>query len=373
MQSVDNMDIGISSEIAENLEAIKEAKKQGQNVEYAVKVLADYIFSSGKTGPDLNDIARSLLANPPDTKEGESVATKLTPDTLITSDFLIDKISHWVELVRNEIVGLSQAPFSTIKEAAMWIEQGAPQEGEMMREQLMKREQALKRGEGFTMYFRTMTYVGENGARRRVHIVGPKPQEWSMPQMRGHAGRYSELNWLESETRIMESVTGFSQLSLIHFVLVGIKPILRRFTTSAHLLHFTLPDKEELRPTRVEIDIRARDLSFQELHEIYTQYRTYLQLQRGKAFNEKHLALYRLVKRKGIPPKGKGIVAFWNSVRDEWNSLYPNDKHQSWKGVKQNYERVIQKLKDRFESNKLGVVPQKEAQNERSHSQEVQE
>lgn len=361
------MDFGIALEVAEKLEAIREAKKCGQNVEYAVKVLADYIFNTGDTGEYLNAIAKSVLANPPDIKEGQLVPFRLTPDMLLTSDFLVDKINHWVELVRTEIFGSSQAPFSSIAEAAKWIQQ---QENEEPSPKQAWDESFILEGYHH-IYLRRMPCLGYDGNEDYATLTSSNPPEWSMPELRGRARHYTPLSWLESETRIMAQFTGFTQLSLIQYTLTGIKPILQRFTTRGTKTLFNMPNKEKLQPIQVEINIIASDLSFQELQEIYTEYRTYLQLQRGRALNEKHLTLYRLVNSKGGPPKGKGTVAFWNSVRDEWKGLYHNDAHRNphWKGVKQNYERVIQKLKDRFESTKLGAIPQKEAQNERTHNQ----
>jgi len=342
------MDTDIAFDYVRKLEAITEAKKCGQDVEYAVTVLVHYLASGGASGEYVNDIARSLLANPPDEEEGESVVAGLTAETLITSDFLIEAISHWVELVRKEIVGSSQAPFTTLREAQMWIEQGGPQEAEVMREQLIKREEARRRHEGFTMQMRSMPYLGEDGTKRFAQIIGPEPRKWTMPLKREDAARYTELNWLNSETQIMESATGFSQLSLIQFILTGIKPILRRFATGWYLSHFTLPNGKKLRPTRVEIDVRARDLSFQELQGIYTQYRMALQFQRGKTLNEKHLALYQLVSTKGGPPKGKGTVSFWESIKEEWNTKHPRGGYQTWKGVKMAYDRICQNLRNKY-------------------------
>ncbi len=56
----------------------------------------------------------------------------------------------------------------------------------------------------------------------------------------------------------------------------------------------------------------------------------------------------QLVRKRGGPPKGKGIAAFWESVRNEWNDLHPEHKYQNSKGVKVIYQRVIWNLKGRL-------------------------
>ena len=55
-----------------------------------------------------------------------------------------------------------------------------------------------------------------------------------------------------------------------------------------------------------------------------------------------------MVQKRGGPPKGKGTVAFWESVRNEWNDLHPEHKYQNSKRVKIIYQRVIRNLKGRL-------------------------
>lgn len=373
------MDLATAQDVVNKLDAIKEAKKQGLNVEYVIRVLTDYVYEFQRTGEHLNEIAKSLLANPPEGEEGHS-RIKLTPDTLLTSDYLIDRIKHWVELVRTEIFGSSQVPFNSITEAAAWLveqEEAEPLPGEQPQRPggqrvpvtrfINGKEEPWQAGKIPLMYpihIRIMPCLGFDGKENNVRLTSTKPFDWYTPEQRpkfnGRLVGFTPLSWLDNETKIMERFTGFTQLSLVQYTLTGSKPIMQRFTTKATRTSFNLPNGEKLQPTKVEVKILANDLTFKELQEIYTHSRTYLKIQRGKMLNEKHHLLYLMVKSKGGPPKGKGVVAFWKSVKSEWNSLYPDDSYQSWKGVKQNYERVIEKLKERFESNVPGRIIENE-------------
>ena len=94
-----------------------------------------------------------------------------------------------------------------------------------------------------------------------------------------------------------------------------------------------------------------------------------MHLAKGKRLNTNHLQLCRLVQNKGGAPKGKGTLAFWKSVMDEWNTPHPKNEYKTWKGVKIYYERIISKLRP----DHIGWLQKEEAQNERTHNQEVQE
>ena len=369
------MDYKVCLEVVNKLPAIKRYKLKDSQLSHT---LAKFVFDSQFLNlPKLNSLVEGLLANQNEDTEDRQPTMNLTADVLVTSEFLAEKIMPWVNLVREELFKSVKAPFQSLREAGEWLrheKQAQPKIWQLVDGDEFDKafSHLVKAYKGYPVrlpgLLRSLDYLGEDGKLHSVAITGPAPQDWSIPQERESSQRYSSLSWLENETRIMARATGFTQVSLVQFGLVGIKPILPRYEVRGRLVYQSLPAGEQMQPIHLDIEIRARDLSFQELQEIYTQYREILQLQRGKTLNEKHLALYQLVSSKGGPLKGKGTVAFWNSVRDEWNSLHPNDKHQSWKGVKQNYERIIQKLKDRFESTKLGVVPQEGGFHEGSHS-----
>jgi len=65
---------------------------------------------------------------------------------------------------------------------------------------------------------------------------------------------------------------------------------------------------------------------------------------------EKHLHLFRMVQQRGAIPSGKGTVAFWESIRKEWNSLHKQHTYETWKGVKLAYERIKTQVERRIKN-----------------------
>ena len=160
----------------------------------------------------------------------------------------------------------------------------------------------------------------------------------------------------------MANATGFPQSSLVMHILTNVQPLLPRVRISRHITNYALPSGELLGSHSIILDIRAKDLTFDELRQTYNSHRELLDLKKGKTLNKKHWQIYQLVQKRGGPIIGKGTVAFWKSVKNEWNNLYPENKFLSLKGVKLAYDRLIVQLENR------ALI--EEARNERAHSQE---
>jgi len=254
-------------------------------------------------------------------------------DSLLTSDFLVDKIKSWAELVRVEIFNSQDPPFASLEDMEVWIQ---------------AQVNAQPKPTSWPPKMHSLEFLRHNGKRGNAMITEPAPPDWSNPQWRGDTRKFTALNWLENETRIMSKATGFLQLSLVQFVLMGTKPILPRYHVGGITNYHKLPSGEKMRPTHVTLDIWARDLKFDELQKMYNSYRYILGLKRGKSLKEEHLDIVQLVSQKGEPPRGKGVVAFWESVKAEWNKKYPDREYQTWKGIKKRYDSIIAILERRI-------------------------
>ena len=300
------------------------------------------------------------LASKQDDKQSVSIKLTTTAQDLITSDFLADKLTPWVETVRVEIFGLPQPPFSSLKEAEKWIIEDAQKqhpvgqyinwnEFKQTLHHSVKVPTALAKSSPLRVtlsYERAMEYLGSDGKTHRVFISEPAPQDWAMPQMRQSANKFTPLNWLENEARAMTRATGFIQSSLVQFVLTGTQPMLPRFIATGHWEYQALPSGEVMQPMRIDVEIRSKDLTFNELHQIYNGYRSLLPLKKSKKLNKRHLDVYQLVREMGSPPN-KAIVVFWKSVRQRWNELHEGQKdkqYSTWKGIQKAYSRSIEKL-----------------------------
>ena len=345
MQSVDKMDITISHEYAENLEAISEARRQGQDVEYAVKVLADYISSGGGTGPSLNDIARSLLANPPSAKENETVVTKLTPDSLLTSDYLASLLNPTMKIIRKQIFGSEEVPFTNYDEAIKWIESQEASDGEFeypegREHQLYK---VLKNGNKILSQRQDVNPLSlflHHATSGRPHSIYPR--------------KGSDLSRVIRVANGISAQIGLTPISVVMYIIADIKPVLPAYScggTEALIILPTENGKIEYGRRQLNITINT-ELNFNELLALYKSVRGFLGVSKNKTLGSKHLELYQIVQRSGGPPKRKGTVSFWNSVKNEWNKLHSDnsfEQYRSWKAVKIAYDRIIEKLNGRFQ------------------------
>lgn len=222
----------------------------------------------------------------------QAVALKpeATPENLVRNGFLLDKIMPWVEQTREILFGSKGIPFNGYDEAEKWWL-------DALRDELKRR-------------------------------------------MAGKAD--NTLQSFRAEARKIAMVTGFNFYSLLMYVLTGIEPDLPMYIAYTEDERYELPSGEVLvnRPVTVRI---AAELNFRELRSLYHGIRKELKIERAKRFNEKHLELCQLVRRMGGPPKGKGVVSFWESVRAEWDRRHPRE-HKSWKATKIAYDRTMQKL-----------------------------
>ena len=339
-------------EVVNGLEAIKQCKLQNTKI---VSVLGDLMFRYQiRDTRYLNDLVESVLAYEAGNRgtDGKQPPISLTPDVLVTSDYLAEKITPWVEIIRTELFGSASIPFGNLKDAEDWILAHGG-----------NRQLSSAKSLDDPSTLRDLVYVGPDGVYRVAHIVEPAPPTWLYTHLRGRASDYSPVNWLENEIRLMSEATLFYQPVLVQFILMGTPPILLRYDITGVWYRRPIPSRpgqrqrrglgdESLRVSYVDARIYAQDLTFVELRELYNEYREILQIKKhklreGKNLSISHWELYQLIKGKGGPPKERGKVAFWESAKSEWNKLHRQHKYQTWKGVKIAYDRLIKQLEHR--------------------------
>ena len=121
MQIEDTLEKKVCWNLANNLEAIKSYKLQNTDI---ARKLADYIYCSNvRDMAQLDGLVRSLLANQSDKAGNNQSVTELTPDTLLTSSFLAEKITPWIETIRTELFGSPTVPFKNVTNSEQWIKQ----------------------------------------------------------------------------------------------------------------------------------------------------------------------------------------------------------------------------------------------------------
>jgi hypothetical protein len=308
------MDYNDYLEMVKNLEAFRRLKPDDKVIE----AIARFAYQEQIT--DLFGLNKLIEVFAGSLNREDVKPSDLSPSTKLTSEFLIDQIMPWVEGVRLELFKSKAAPLSTFEEAHEWL----------------KREQ-----EGFRQQYgvETQTKTKSKPVRK-----APKEKypflEYSLRQKPSLYPPYLACMYRASE---IAYATGFDTLSIAYYILAGIRPTLRRVETySTEEIH-RLPSGDSLVNRLVTIEIRG-EISFEEQHILYQDIRQELRIKRTKAFSEKHLELYRMVRRNGESPRKKRIVAFWKSKMEEWNEKHPNEQYTTWKGLKIAYERNCKKL-----------------------------
>ncbi len=125
----------------------------------------------------------------------------------------------------------------------------------------------------------------------------------------------SPLARLERETKKLSEETNFSQVSLIMFVLTGIRPISLKYNFISEIKFGDLGIKK-----RVNMII-YRPLNKGELEKIFYKIKKAFG-RKGKQFiNEKHVELYNLIEKHGGVPETKK-TEFWKKILKEWNMAH---------------------------------------------------
>jgi hypothetical protein len=243
---------------------------------------------------------------------------KLNAHALLSNNSLAESLKPEIKAIRKTYFGSEEPPFGSFKEAESWLE---PIESE-----LFSRAASLEFG----------------GKECELEPPSQEAEMWDEVQRKLFA---------------LSHRTGISPNSLEYYVLADIKPLSLPY-------EIRMPGREYCTGKRkcYYVDIKVyTELEFEELLEIYHTVKEALGVKKGKRFNEKHLEIYTMVQEQGGAPQGKGTVAFWKCLQEEWNERHGNgDEYTTWKGIKRAYDLIHKKLNAQYQI--------KGANDERSHS-----
>jgi len=285
--------------------------------------------------------------NSQEEKEEENNKTKglgLTSQNIIESDYLTEKITPWAEEVRLEIFGNKKPPFEkdswqeSLKAAEAWLREKA--EAPLPEETQRKIDRFSREYKRISKLQRENAIIG-NFAIKANFIDFPGGDGWVIRfPVRGH----KELETIEKEVKKISNASGFKKHALTAFILTGLEPIISRATVTSNNYWHQLPNGEALARKNVVIEINSPDLTFNELKEIYNQYRQRMKSKKKKPLSEEHLRLFYIVKNNAPPPE-KG-----NCKQGEWTSYWKHIANE-WKGSPEKYmaaymayKRIIEKL-----------------------------
>ena len=248
-----------------------------------------------------------------------------TPGAVLTARALQDTIEPWVNRVRDEVEalgsGAASLPFSDYSEAFTWV----------------RRQRA---GDN-------VAWPDEESARRsggsvyRPKLFLPKPEGGLVVLQ---AGEGSVRRVLNDAAREMAKCTGFSEGDLLRHILTGVELELTPVTIAVER-NLKMGDGVSIARIEVVVRFRTPEVTVEHIRKIHGVIRGAWSAHREKPLTNQQLLLDESVRSLGGVPK-EGKTDFWEKVRKrvgrDGGVLY-----STWRGCRQAYERLGQKLADR--------------------------
>jgi hypothetical protein len=234
---------------------------------------------------------------------------QLNPSQILNMELLNEDLEPWANFWRKKLFKSNQIPFENYSKAVRWIRK----------------------------YDITRLNVEE--CKRNIIVVDDNGVDDSVMVKIG-----SPIDRLiyASQKLTKKIEIGLDWISLVFYVLIDSRPYIPPVDVSVVGYYVLMPSGREILNKEARLVIR-KNFSVNDLNWAYKTIRKSMGIRKKKVINFKHVQLYRLVQKKGGPPKKKGIVNFWEEVKNEWNRLYPNRTYKTWKGLRIAYERLYKK------------------------------
>ena len=255
-------------------------------------------------------ISRAVLAQGPKTKSGlGEFVQKLSPDRLITSEYVLELIRPEVEAVRRKLFGSPEPPFKKYQEAVAWLERELRRKGQNRRlEQVFDRSYRKWERQAWRLQRLTTKCIVSPSLKARTITYVKPGDEWTH-SVAVRLG--TRLAVLEDFLRKAEKRTGFSQPVLVMHVLTPIRAVLPRWTLS-----YTPPVGEYKPGGLFTVKILAQTVSWEDMRSIYQAINRTIGRSKASILDETDQVLLGVMKRLGdIPARGK--MKYWQRVAEE--------------------------------------------------------
>ena len=275
------------------------------------------------------------------TKEGGTVQNApfvgpLVPETVITTDLLVDQIRPEVEKLRKQLFGSTAPPFPDYSDAIDWIDG----EKQSIRDELeaeetqrvsgikdeihtLMQEMARLRDRSLTFILQA-PYLSYASAEDDSTLRTPLP--WDSPLY--------ALRALVVET---SQLTGFTEASLVAYVLSGEQPVVPRIAMSNEVL------VAPVRLRKLTVTIQAREPCREDFLTAYALYKKERGKTRARRMDGTDLAIFKLVREHGGSPQ-KDPGEFWDTLSNEL------ERREAIKlkpiSVRRRFERFPQQYRD---------------------------
>ena len=154
----------------------------------------------------------------------------------------------------------------------------------------------------------------------------------------------SRLVPLARATREMAEATGFSQPSIVAYILADIAPLLPPVRT-----HTKWPMSENLQTRRVQVlvEYNSPDITYNQSRQIHRKVRAAWNVDKGKRLTDRDRQILAIVESLGGEPR-EAPSAFWKEAKDLWNAEERGKKipviHKNWRATQNKYHRLLKRL-----------------------------
>lgn len=287
-----------------------------------IKKAFDYVVKNKVTKEDdANEVIGKIFSLAEEFAKSES--TDIIPgffEGYIISNETIKEILPSIKKLRQEVFSKEIPPFpNNPQKAFAWLKEEEEKEA---RPFCQKNEKNIKKID--ELCNEILNKIGEYNKLTNIRCeFSQKKRVLSYPREDGwkkiiQVWEGTPLARLEEKTRKLSEKVGFTQESLILFVLTGIKPISSLYSISEA---YRVINGEYV-GKKVTLHIN-RPLTKKIIEKIYCRVKEIFGKERKSFLKKKHSDLYDLVEKHGRPPKrNKGD--FWQKIKKEINEKYPN-------------------------------------------------
>lgn len=296
-----------------------------------------------------------------------------TPGARILSDLLIKKIEAEIQYARETLSQICCLPFASYTDAVLWLERcqtSAPSQEEVKQsgclvdeisEIIKEKQEAWERLTGgrleISQRFLTLFYARPlpgwhevNELETRIAIAHYDDNTQNiMAEGRIPIPKNSPLLPLHTISQQIAQATGFSQASLVAYILADMKPLLAQACLHIESL-FGYPF---LSGSKATIELLAPDVTHDNWQMLFRTIRRFWHLDTKRELNDSDQQLLDMIEQLGGLPKTRRIPkAFWEQVCERWNAAEAQKPkphcHQDWRATRNRFQRLKDKIENDF-------------------------
>jgi hypothetical protein len=269
----------------------------------------------------------------------------LLPADLVMSNDVAKKIRPAVEQLRKTLFDSPVPPFPAYEEAVQWLEQTAEEQDAYAQANSQTRI-ALERSIHKKLEkYRVLTGEVYQSPFLLNLLEYAKPGSDWVHRVNVWGG--TSLATLAHTSRKLVDATGFSQASVVAYILAGIPPLLASVSID---MSDGYSNEFHISRRSATVTLRSPYVTDSQLREIRKVIRSVWSTEKKKSLTEGDRQLLDIIQRQGGVPKDKGHgehKAFFEQVRQEcnvWAVAHGHKPHTSWKATRNKYDRLRKRM-----------------------------